>query len=85
MLCKLRRKSNFFFIKFKQFFFLLGYEDEEVPVVQEAGRDYLESPMMTDGTIEEDFETALAKEVAAVKQLGSPDTPMIETNAFEGR
>jgi len=60
-----------------------GYEDEEVPVVQEAGRDYLESPMMTDGTIEEDFETALAKEVAAVKQLGSPDTPMIETNAFE--
>jgi len=39
-------------------------------------REYMESPM-SDGTIEEDFEAALAKEVAVAGQLGSPETPAV--------
>lgn len=56
------------------------YEEEE-PVVCTGGRDYLKSPM-SDGTIEEDFEEALAKEVAAAGELGSPETPCVEGNIF---
>ena len=40
---------------------------------------------MSDGTIEEDFEEALAKEVAAAGELGSPETPMVNSKIFEGR
>ena len=54
---------------------------------------------MSDGTIEEDFEEALAEvllirfnlfpnsriiqEVAAAGELGSPETPMVESKGFE--
>jgi len=51
------------------------YEEEE------QGREYLQSPM-SDGTIEEDFEEALAKEVAAAGELGSPETPMVDSKMF---
>ena len=34
---------------------------------------------MSDGTIEEDFEEALAKEVAAAGELGSPETPTVNS------
>ena len=40
--------------------------------------------MMTDGTIEEDFEKALAKEVALAGEVGSPETPVITSRRFEG-
>ena len=40
--------------------------------------------MMTDGTIEEDFEEALAKEVAIAGALGSPETPQVTSKIFEG-
>ena len=49
-----------------------------------VGKDFLESPMMTDGTIEEDFEEALAKEVAIAGALGSPETPQVTSKIFEG-
>jgi len=55
------------------------YEEEEGSVC--SGRDYLKSPM-SDGTIEEDFEEALAKEVAAAGELGSPETPMVDNKQF---
>jgi len=61
------------------------YNDEEVASVgcPDSGREYLESPMMTDGTIEEDFEEALAKEVAAEGALGSPETPVVVYKIFK--
>ena len=40
---------------------------------------------MSDGTIEEDFEKALAKEVAAAGELGSPETPTVNFKIVEGR
>ena len=71
------------------------FEEEET---NGGGRDYLQSPM-SDGTIEEDFEEALAKvrlirlnlvsysriiqEVAAAGELGSPATPQVESRGFE--
>ena len=74
---------------FKEFLFLFisDYNDEEVASVgcPDSGREYLESPMMTDGTIEEDFEEALAKEVAAEGALGSPETPVVVYKIFKGR
>ena len=62
------------------------YEDEEIPAAGciGGGREFLESPM-SDGTIEEDFEEALAKEVAAAGELGSPETPIVNSKTFEGR
>jgi len=39
-------------------------------------REYAESPM-SDGTIEEDFEEELAKEVALTEEIGSPETPVV--------
>jgi len=61
------------------------YEENGIPLAASvsSGKDYLESPM-SDGTIEEDFEEALAKEVAAAGELGSPDTPMVNSKVFEG-
>ena len=35
--------------------------------------------MMTDGTIEEDFEKALAREVALAGKVGSPETPLVNS------
>lgn len=55
------------------------FEEEGGGVV--SGREYLESPM-SDGTIEEDFEEALAREVAAAGELGSPDTPSLDPKLF---
>ena len=46
-------------------------------------REYMESPM-SDGTIEEDFEAALAKEVAVAGQLGSPETPAVRGRQIGG-
>ena len=43
----------------------------------------MESPM-SDGTIEEDFEAALAKEVAVAGQLGSPETPAVRGRQIGG-
>ena len=40
--------------------------------------------MMTDGTIEEDFEKALAREVALAGEVGSPETPVVTSKIFEG-
>ena len=40
---------------------------------------------MSDGTIEEDFEEALAKEVATAGELGSPETPLVAAKLFEGQ
>jgi len=51
--------------------------DEEGVEGGGEGRDYIESPM-SDGTIEEDFEEALAREVELAGELGSPETPMVE-------
>lgn len=53
--------------------------DEEEEVAEDGDREYIESPM-SDGTIEEDFEEALAREVQLAGQLGSPDTPLVEPN-----
>ena len=39
---------------------------------------------MSDGTIEEDFEEALAREVATAGELGSPATPLVASKLFEG-
>ena len=47
-------------------------------------REYMESPM-SDGTIEEDFEAALAKEVAVAGQLGSPETPAVRGRQIGGK
>ena len=47
-------------------------------------REFLESPIMTDGTIEEDFEDALAKKVATAGVLGSPETPVVHSKIFPG-
>jgi hypothetical protein len=57
------------------------YDAEVDPVV--GGREYLESPM-SDRTIDEDFEEALAKEVATAGELGSPETPLVASKLFEG-
>lgn len=59
-----------------------GGEEFEEEETNGGGRDYLQSPM-SDGTIEEDFEEALAKEVAAAGELGSPETPMVDTKRLE--
>ena len=47
------------------------------------GRDFLESPI-SDGTIDEDFAEALAKEVDVAGKIGSPRTPMVNTKIFGG-
>ena len=47
-------------------------------------KDYLESPMMNDGTIEENFEKALAREVALAGKVESPETPAVTSQIFEG-
>ena len=39
---------------------------------------------MSDGTIEEDFEKALAREVALAGEVGSPETPIITSQILEG-
>ena len=58
---------------------------EEVEAVTNArGRDFqLESPM-SDGTIDEDFAEALAKEVDVAGKVGSPTTPMVNSKIFGG-
>ena len=38
-----------------------------------------------DGTIEEDFEEALAKEVQLAGELGSPETPRLDNRLFPGK
>jgi len=38
---------------------------------------------MTDGSIEEDFEEALAREVATAGVLGSPETPVVNSKLFQ--
>ena len=65
---------------------ILEYTDGEVPlaICNDGEKDYLESPMMTDGTIEEDFEKALAKEVALAGEVGSPETPVVTSKIIEG-
>jgi hypothetical protein len=39
---------------------------------------------MSDGTIEEDFEEAFAKEMATAGELGSPETPSVASKLFDG-
>jgi len=56
-------------------------EEDLVDLVEGEGRDYIESPM-SDGTIEEDFEEALAREVQLAGELGSPETPMVDSKQF---
>lgn len=55
-------------------------EDVEA-VATTRGRDFLESPI-SDGTIDEDFAEALAKEVDVAGKVGSPTTPMVNTKIF---
>jgi len=50
-------------------------------VVLQGDRDYLESPM-SDGTIEEDFEEALAKEIELNGEK-SPTTPVVESRLLD--
>ena len=38
-----------------------------------------------DGTIEEDCEEALAKEVQLAGELGSPETPSLDNRLFHGK
>jgi len=60
-------------------------QDLEDELEDVAGRGCIDSPI-SDGTIEEDFEQALANEVQQAEQLGSPTTPCIETGPLgEGR
>ena len=58
---------------------------EEVEAVTTArGRDFhLESPI-SDGTIDEDFAEALAKEVDVAGKVGSPTTPVVNSKIFGG-
>ncbi|XP_023343740.1 rho GTPase-activating protein 8 isoform X2 [Eurytemora carolleeae] len=56
---------------------------EEEGVEGGEEREYLESPI-SDGTIEEDFEEALAREVELAGELGSPETPRIDSKLFPG-
>jgi hypothetical protein len=42
------------------------------------------SSLTLDGTIEEDFEEALAKEVELAGELGSPATPSLNARLFPG-
>lgn len=60
------------------------FEEVETGVSVARGREFLESPM-SDGTIDEDFAEALAKEVAVVGQVGSPTTPMANSKAIGGK
>ena len=59
------------------------FEEVETGVSVARGRDFLESPM-SEGTIDEDFAEALAKEVAVAGQVGSPTTPMVNSKAIGG-
>ena len=65
---------------------ILEYTDGEVPlaICNDGEKDHLESPMMNDGTIEEDFEKALAREVALAGEVGSSETPEATSQTFEG-
>ena len=65
---------------------ILEYDDGEIllAICNGGEKDYLESPMMTDRTIEEDFEKALAREVALAGEVGSPETPVVTSQIFEG-
>ena len=78
-------KNNFVSL-YCHIYMYIGYEDAEIPaaICNTVEREYLESPMMPNGTIEEDFEAALAKEVAAAGALGSPETPVVNSKMFEG-
>ena len=40
--------------------------------------------MLNDGTIEENFEKALAREVALAGKVESPETPAVTSQIFEG-
>ena len=62
--------------------FISDLEDVEA-VTTARGRDFLESPI-SDGTIDEDFAEALAKEVDVAGKIGSPTTPMVNTKTFGG-
>ena len=62
--------------------FISDLEDVEA-VTTTRGRDFLESPI-SDGTIDEDFAEALAKEVDVAGKIGSPTTPMVNTKIFGG-
>ena len=62
--------------------FISDLEDVEA-VTTTRGRDFLESPI-SDGTIDEDFAEALAKEVDVAGKIGSPTTPMVNTKTFGG-
>jgi len=58
-----------------------GQEDIEEDLEDMDGRNCIDSPI-SDGTIEEDFEQALANEVHEAEQLGSPITPCIDPGPF---
>ena len=61
-----------------------GLEDVETAGHIARGREFLESPM-SDGTIDEDFAEALAKEVDVAGKIGSPTTPMVNSKIFGGK
>ena len=63
--------------------FISDLEDVEAVTTTARGRDFLESPI-SDGTIDEDFAEALAKEVDVAGKIGSPTTPMVNTKTFGG-
>ena len=59
------------------------FEETETGGNTVRAREFLESPI-SDGTIDEDFAEALAKEVAVAGQVGSPTTPMVNSKIFGG-
>ena len=63
--------------------FISDLEDVEAVTTTARGRDFLESPI-SDGTIDEDFAEALAKEVDVAGKVGSPTTPMVNGKIFGG-
>ena len=63
--------------------FISDLEDVETVTTTARGRDFLESPI-SDGTIDEDFAEALAKEVDVAGKVGSPTTPMVNGKIFGG-
>ena len=64
--------------------FISDLEEGEA-VTNARGRDFhLESPI-SDGTIDEDFAEALAKEVDVAGKVGSPTTPMVNSKIFGGK
>ena len=66
-----------------EIFFSSDLEEVEA-VTSTRGRDFLESPI-SDGTIDEDFAEALAKEVDVAEKIGSPTTPMVNSKIFGGK